>query len=117
VKIFFDVHGTLLSTDGGGMRPGTGELLRDLTEAGHEVYLWSTAGAGYVRTFAGRFGLLPWIHDCHDKHEPSLRPEFCVDDHPGYLAGSLGNLLVSSYRGVPEDRELERVRIALMESA
>ncbi|MBW3625051.1 MAG: hypothetical protein KY468_16760 [Armatimonadetes bacterium] len=110
MKIFFDVHGTLLSTDEREMRPGTAELLRELAEAGHEVTLWSTAGAGYARVFAERFGLLPWIFEFRSKREFGLKPDLCVDDHPDFLVGQVGNIRVEPYRGGTEDRECERMR-------
>lgn len=114
MTVFFDVHGTLLSTDDREMRPGAAELLRDLSEAGHEIILWSTAGAGYARRFAERFGLLPWIDDYHSKQEYGLQPDVCVDDHPGYLIGKVGNIRVEPFHGDADDREMEKVRAEIM---
>lgn len=113
VRIFFDVHGTLLSTDDREIRPGAADLIRELSEAGHEVTLWSTAGAGYARAFAERFGLLPWVYEFLSKRDFSPRPDVCVDDHPGYLVGKRGNIRVTPYRGGAEDGDMGRVKSAL----
>ena len=113
MRIYFDVLGTLLSTDGRELRPGTADLLKYLSEAGHEIVLWSTAGANYARAFARRFGLNPWLLDYQSKHDFIRTPDFCVDDHPGYLKGSRGNALVEPYQGGTEDRALKNVREAI----
>jgi phosphoglycolate phosphatase-like HAD superfamily hydrolase len=113
VRVFFDVHGTLLSTDERQVRPGTSDLLQWLAEQGHEVTLWSTAGSGYARAFAQRFRLLPWVFETLSKRENARAPDVCVDDHPDYLVGRVGNIQVSAFRGDPHDRELDRVREAI----
>lgn len=110
MRIFFDVHGTLLSTDERTLRPGTAELLHELTEAGHEVTLWSTAGSGYARVFAHRFGLLPYVFECISKRDLVQAPDVCVDDLEDFLIGAKGNVRVTPFRGDVQDRELERVR-------
>jgi hypothetical protein len=109
VQIFFDVHGTLLSTDDTRIRPGVDGLLETLAGEGHLITLWSTAGPGYARSFAQRFGLLPWVFEFRGKGDAGLRPDVCVDDHPGYLLGRIANVRVDPYRGDPDDREMERV--------
>ena len=113
MRIFFDVHGTLLSTDDREIRPGAAGLIRELAGAGHEVTLWSTAGAGYARAFAERFGLLPFIFEFRSKRDFGLNPEVCVDDHPGYLVGTKGNVRVRPYHGGPNDGEMGRVKAVL----
>jgi hypothetical protein len=117
VQIFFDVHGTLLSTDERRVRPFTSVLMQTLFEEEHEVTLWSTGGAGYAWAFADRFGLLAWIFDTQSKRIGRVPPDVCVDDHPDYLIGTKGNVQVSSFRGDPYDRELEGVLAALREFA
>ena len=112
MRIFFDVHGTLLSTSEREIRPGAAELLRDLSEAGHDVTLWSTAGAAYASAFARRYALQAFVCETISKRDMAAPPDICVDDSEVFLVGRVSNVLVSPYRG-GEDREMERVRVAL----
>jgi hypothetical protein len=63
VNVFFDVQGNLLSR--GIPRPHTREVFIELTTTGHDVYLWSSAGAGYAASAAELLGVEDLILGCH----------------------------------------------------
>lgn len=107
MNVFFDVQGTLLSA--GTARPGVREALERLVEGGHDVYLWSSAGAGYAREAAESLGLMDLVLGCYSKGaDPPVEVEFTVDDHPG-IRGRRGSYAIPPFTGDPGDREMERV--------
>ena len=66
MNVFFDVQGTLLTIEEV-PRPRAREAFLMLKEKGHDLYLWSSGGAGYAATAADLLGvvdlvesILPW---------------------------------------------------------
>ncbi len=57
MNVFFDVQGTLLTMEKA-PRPRPREAFLTLKEGGHDLYVWSSSGAGYAaggwRRLAGR---------------------------------------------------------------
>ncbi len=58
MNVFFDVLDTLLTEEEDLPRPHAREVFKELREKGHEVYLWSSGGAGYVAATAT---YAPWV--------------------------------------------------------
>ncbi len=56
MNVFFDVLGTLLS-DEGVPRPRAREAFLALRGRGHDLYLWSSGGAGYAAGAAELLGV------------------------------------------------------------
>ena len=113
MKIFFDVDQTLLhsSPEGWDLRPGSSEVLRALTEMGHEVYLWTASGKLHARRLVERYDLHDFVLDCFDKDPTTvpMLPDMVVDDD-WFLVEKYKGILVSQYREAdPNDRELYRV--------
>ena len=89
MNVFFDVLDTLL-TDDGVPRPHAREVFRELNEAGHEVYLWSSGGGAYAATAAEIIGATDLVAGCFDKRgEPGVGVDFAVDDDASFV-GSCG---------------------------
>jgi phosphoglycolate phosphatase-like HAD superfamily hydrolase len=107
LNVFFDVQGTLISAGRG--RPGVRETFEDLTGAGHDVYIWSSAGDGYARRAAEALGVEDLILGCYSKDsDPPVSVDFTVDDQPG-LSGRHGGITVPPFAGDPDDAELRSV--------
>ena len=107
MNVFFDVQGTLLSR--GIPRPYAREVFIELTAAGHEVYLWSSAGSGYAASAAKLLGAEDLIFGCHSKFAPPpVTVDYAVDDQPD-LVEHYGGYTIVPFEGDPEDRELWRV--------
>jgi hypothetical protein len=117
LTVYFDVLGTLLSTDERTLRPGAVALLDRLAKQGHEVVIWSTGGQSYAQAFARRFELSSWVTEYRSKRDLTARPDFCVDDHSGYLIGERGNHQIPAYHGSPEDTALDVVLEAISRAA
>jgi phosphoserine phosphatase len=66
MNIFFDVQGTLLTEDSG-PRPHVREFFLKLSDMGHHVYLWSTAGDGYAAHAARVLGVDDVVRGCFGK--------------------------------------------------
>ncbi len=113
VNIFFDVLGTLLN-ESDDPRPHAREVLLDLTEIGHHVYFWSTAGEGYAAHAAWTLGVENVVKGCCLKPYPpeGITVDFVVDDDEGMVKEYEG-YLVRPYHGDPWDRELLGVMEAL----
>ena len=107
MNVFFDVQGTLISAGRG--RPGVREAFERLTDAGHDLYIWSSAGEGYARRAAETLGVEDLVLGCYGK-APSLpvHVDFTVDDQPG-LSGRSGGITVPAFAGDPDDAELQSV--------
>jgi hypothetical protein len=109
MNIFFDVQGTLLTEDGD-PRPHAREVFLELTEMGHEVCLWSTAGEGYAAHAARVLGVEDVVRGHFGKRSvpEHIQVDYAVDDSPSWVERH-GGYLVRAYEGDPWDRELLRV--------
>ena len=115
MNIFFDVQGTLLS--GGVPRPHAREAFVEIGSLGHEVYLWSSAGAGYAEAAARALGVEDLVLGCYSKHAPPpVSVDYVVDDFPDF-AELHGGYAVAPFEGDGEDAELLRVVEALRREA
>lgn len=104
MNVFFDVQGTLLA--GNVPRPFVREVFSELTARGHDVYLWSSAGAGYAERAANLLGVEDLVIGCWSKHPPPpVIVDYVVDDHRDF-AEHHGGYAIPPFRGDPEDREL-----------
>jgi hypothetical protein len=107
VNVFFDVLDTLLTGDDH-PRPHAREAFLRLREAGHEVYLWSSGGAGYAAGAAEVLGVTDLISGCFGKRsEPDVEVDFAVDDDAGVVE-SYGGYHVEPFGGDSDDEELLR---------
>lgn len=118
----FDVDGTIAdSLTGTSLRPGTGELLGALVDAGCSILLWSAGGADYARRKAELLGIDGYVAGYHAKgvrrggrYEPAFLVDWAeatfVDDHPEDLAPGLLVLPVRPYLSHnPHDSALCRI--------
>jgi len=112
MKVFFDVDLTILcSTDEGWqLRPGTQEVIRQLAEMGHQVYIWTASGKPHAEQVVQTYGLGQWVVDCMDKDSgPPITPDMIVDDDE-FLVQKYSGVWVKPYREPdPEDRQLFQV--------
>ena len=107
MNVFFDVQGTLLA--GNVPRPGVREVFLELGGLGHDVYLWSSAGADYAARAARLLGVEDLVLGCWSKSPPPpVIVDYVVDDHRDF-AEHHGGYWVPPFRGDPEDRELRAV--------
>ena len=80
MNVFFDVLDTLLSEDEV-PRPRAREAFLVLKKKGHDLYLWSSGGAGYAATAAELLGVADLVSGCFGKRtEPDVPVDFAVDD-------------------------------------
>jgi hypothetical protein len=78
VNVFFDVQGTLLTMEEA-PRPRAREAFLMLKEKGHDLYLWSSGGAGHAATAADPLGVADLVSGCLDKRqEPDVPVDFAV---------------------------------------
>lgn len=114
MNVFFDVQGTLL--DGGVPRPQARAVFIRLTASGYDVYLWSSAGAGYAASAAELLGVQDLILGCHSKFAPPpVTVDYAVDDSPD-IVDSYGGYTIAPFDGDSEDQELWRVVEALKQA-
>jgi hypothetical protein len=107
MNVFFDVQGTLLA--GGIPRPHIRGVFIELASLGHDIYLWSSAGAGYAAMAAELLGVEDLVFGCYSKSAPPpVTVDYAVDDHPD-LVQHYGGLVVVPFDGDPEDQELLKV--------
>lgn len=107
MNIFFDVQGTLVYA--GIPRPHAREVFAELTDAGHDVYLWSSAGAGYASSAAELLGVEELVLGCYSKFAPPpVTVDYAVDDQSD-IVGRYGGYAIVPFDGDPEDRELWKV--------
>ena len=107
MNVFFDVQGTLIS--GGRPRPHTREVFLELTESGHHLYLWSSAGSGYARAAAKSLGIEDLVFGYFGKSSPlPISVDFVVDDQPDFVELRSG-YAIPPFDGDPNDRELWNV--------
>ncbi len=117
MNIFFDVDNTLIARDGS-LRPFVPQVFERLIGEGHRIYVWS--GVGLRWEVVEQHRLRPYVSDVfvkpmYDHHNSlrllgvSVKPDFCVDDHPEVI-GAFGGVTVWPYEDPdPLDREMERV--------
>ena len=80
MNVFFDVLGTLRTMEEV-PRPRAREAFLRLKEEGHDLYLWSSGGAGYAVGAAELLGVADLVEGCLDKRqEPAVPVGFAVDD-------------------------------------
>jgi len=115
VNVFFDVQGTLLA--GGDPRPHAREVFVELGSLGHDVYLWSSAGAAYATRAAQALGVEDLVLGCYSKHAPPpVSVDYVVDDFPDFAELHSG-YAVPPFDGNREDSELLGVVEALRREA
>jgi hypothetical protein len=111
LNVFFDVQGTLLA--GGVPRPCVREVFLELGTRGHDVYLWSSAGAGYAERAAELLGVGDVVLGCWSKNPPPpVVVDYVVDDHRDF-AEHHGGYAIAPFEGDSEDRELCNVLEAI----
>lgn len=104
MNVFFDVQGTLLA--GNTPRPCVREVFSELAARGHDVYLWSSAGAGYAERAAGLLGVEDLVLGCWSKNPPPpVTVDYVVDDHRDF-AEHRGGYAIPPFEGDSKDREL-----------
>lgn len=107
MNVFFDVQGTLVF--GGIPRPHVREVFAELAGAGHDVYLWSSAGAGYASSAAELLGIEDLVLGCYSKFAPPpVTVDYTVDDQPD-IVDRHGGYTIAPFDGNPRDRELWEV--------
>ena len=107
MNVFFDVQGTLLA--GNVPRPYVREVFLALGARGHDVHLWSSAGADYAERAAGILGVGDLVLGCWSKFTPPpFSVDYVVDDHPDF-AEHHGGYAIPAFDGDPQDRELCKV--------
>ena len=112
MNIFFDVQGTLLTMEEV-PRPRAREAFLMLKEEGHDLYLWSSGGAGYAAEAAELLGVTDLVEDYLDKRsEPDVPVDFAVDDDASVVEAH-GGYRVAPFGGDPGDEELLRAAEAV----
>ena len=107
MNIFFDVQGTLVCR--GIPRPRAREVFAKLTDLGHDVYLWSSAGVGYASSAAELLGVEELVLECYSKFAPPpVTVDYAVDDQ-SEVVDRYGGYAISPFDGNPDDRELWKV--------
>ena len=107
MNIFFDVLDTLLTEDEV-LRPRAREVFLMLKESGHDLYLWSSGGAGYAATAADLLGVADLVSGCFSKRR---EPDVPVDDRS--MVEARGGYRIPPFDGDPKDEELMRVTQAV----
>jgi hypothetical protein len=89
------------------------EVFLRLKEAGHGVYLSSSAGGAYAAEAAEVLWVADIIDGCFGKRqEPEVEVDFAVDDDASVVE-SYGGCRVEPFEGDPGDEELLRVADAV----
>ena len=113
MNVFFDVQGTLLTMEEA-PRPRAREAFQMLRASGHEVYLWSSGGAGYAATAADLLGVTDLVSGCFGKRqEPGVPVDFAVDDDTSVVEAH-GGYRIKPFDGDPGDEELMRAAKAIV---
>jgi hypothetical protein len=114
VNIFFDVLDTLLTQEEV-PRPRAREAFLTLTASGHDLYLWSSGGAGYAATAAELLGVADLVGGCFDKRqEPDVPVDFAVDDDASVVE-AYGGYRIAPFDGDTGDEELLRAAEAIVD--
>jgi hypothetical protein len=112
VNVFFDVLDTLLTEDEV-PRPRARKAFLILKKEGHNLYLWSSGGAGYAATAAELLGVADLVSGCFGKRgEPDVPVDFVVDDDRSMVEAH-GGYCITPFDGDPKDEELMRVTQAV----
>jgi hypothetical protein len=112
MNVFFDVLGTLLTMEEA-PRPRVREAFLRLKEEGHDLYLWSSGGAGYAAEAADLLGVADLVSGYFDKRqEPDVPVDFAVDD--ASVVEAHGGYRVKPFDGNPRDEELLRAAEAIV---
>ena len=112
MNVFFDVQGTLLTMEEV-PRPRAREAFLMLKEKDHDLYLWSSGGAGYAAAAAELLGVADLVSGYFDKRqEPGVPIDFAVDDDASMIEAH-GGYRVAPFDGDPWDEELLRAVEAL----
>ena len=112
MNVFFDVQGTLLTMEEV-PRPRAREAFLTLTASGHDLYLWSSGGAGYAATAADLLGVADLVSGCFGKRtEPGVPVDFAVDDDASVVEAH-GGYRIAPFDGDPHDEELLRAAEAV----
>lgn len=107
MNVFFDVQGTLIS--GSLSRPHVRDTFSELSEMGHHLYLWSSAGSSYAAHAAKLLGVDDLVLGCFSKSvPPPVSVDFAVDDHPPFADHHSG-YAIPPFDGDPEDEQLRKV--------
>lgn len=111
-NVFFDVLGTLL-TEEEVPRPRAREAFLMLRDSGHDLYLWSSGGAGYAATAGELLGVADLVSGCFDKRqEPGVPVDFAVDDDASVVEAH-GGYRIKPFDDDPADEELLRAAEAV----
>lgn len=112
MNVFFDVQGTLLTMEDV-PRPRAREAFLMLKENGHDLYLWSSGGAGYAAATAELLGVADLVSGCFSKRsEPGVPVDFAVDDDASVVEAHAG-YRIEPFEGDPCDEELLRAAEAV----
>jgi hypothetical protein len=112
MNVFFDVLGTLLSEEEI-PHPRAREAFLTLKEQGHDLYLWSSGGAGYAATAAELLGVSDLVSGCLGKRqEPGVPVDFAVDDDASVVEAH-GGYRIKPFDDDPWDEELLRAAEAV----
>ena len=112
MNVFFDVLDTLL-TEREVPRPRAREAFLLAKEKGHDLYLWSSGGAGYAAAAAELLGVEDLVSGCVSKRgEPGVPVDFAVDDDASVVEAH-GGYRIAPFGGDPGDEELLRAVEAL----
>jgi hypothetical protein len=112
LNVFFDVQGTLLTMEEA-PRPHARQAFLRLKQQGHNLYLWSSGGAGYAVTAAEMLGVADLVDGCLDKRqEPDVPVDFAVDDDASVVEAH-GGYRIKPFDGDPGDEELLRAAEAV----
>jgi hypothetical protein len=111
-NVFFDVQGTLLTMDEV-PRPRAREAFLMLKQKGHDLFLWSSGGAGYAATAADLLGVADLVEGCFGKRqEPNVPVDFAVDD--ASVVEAHGGHRIKPFDGDPGNEELLRMAEAIL---
>jgi len=106
------VLGTLLSEEEV-PRPRAREAFLALRASGHDLYLWSSGGAGYAAMAAELLGVADLVEDYLDKRQkPGVPVDFAVDDDASMVEAH-GGYRIPPFRGEPREEELLRAAEAI----
>ena len=113
MNIFFDVLDTLLTEEV--PRPRAREAFLTLMASGHDLYLWSSGGAGYAATAAELLGVTDLVSGCFDKRrEPDVPVDFAVDDDASVVEAH-GGYRIKPFVGDTGDEELLRAAESIVD--
>ena len=117
MNIFFDVDYTTLGLDNS-LRPGTRETFQQLTDDGHQLYIWSGVGLRWevvrhhkLEEFTSGVYEKP-IHHFEERLAEvgvPLTPDFVIDDYPEVVAAFGGVWVPPYFFRRDGDAQMERI--------